>query len=128
MSHRQAQGSGWERKSALTRSSARGISSKPYFEHVGDMGHILVPLSSSTLILKGLLIRLLTRLESALLSASTVPSALSIAPPSMLKSSYGVPPSLSMDPLVVCTSTFSTLKILSVILLQCLYLSMVFCD
>lgn len=69
-----------------------------------------IPQYFSTLVLEGLLIRLLTRLEGALLSAPGVFLIPSIVPLSMSEFSYVVPPILSMDPLVVLTSAYGTLQ------------------
>ncbi|KAF3653312.1 hypothetical protein FXO37_17040 [Capsicum annuum] len=82
--------------------SRRGAQPRRY------VGPMMVPQSSSTLVLEGLLICLLTCLECAPLSTPGVAQTLSIIPLSVIKSAYGVPPILSMDPSIVSASTYGT--------------------
>lgn len=79
MIHYRARHKGWTKGSTLSRDSTIGLCPKPQPEHVKDIGPALVCQSSSTSVLKVLLVWLLTHLESAPLSLLGVPLALNIA-------------------------------------------------
>lgn len=67
-------------------------------EHVRDVGSSLVPQSSFTSILEGLLVHILTYLEGDPLSLFGIPSSPSVIALLVLESGYGVLPFMSVGP------------------------------
>lgn len=78
VSHGRAQGSGWARRSTPPRSSARGLFLEPHVEHVGKCGFYFSSIEFFILVLERLLVRMLTSLEGAHLSAFCVPIVSSV--------------------------------------------------
>ncbi|KAF3675880.1 hypothetical protein FXO38_04554 [Capsicum annuum] len=103
-----ARGSVRARAYASARSSARGLSPEPCIENIGDMDPTLVSQSSSTLVIEGLLVCLLTRLEGAPLGAPDISQILSIVPLFVPDSTYGSPLISSRDPSKVPNFAFGT--------------------